>query len=62
MLWNGNVWRSLTVQSGGRTSWAGYLHYFLSCAYYSWNRLDEATDAVRHMLPILSDWQHMSYC
>ncbi|GLV55877.1 hypothetical protein KDH_27210 [Dictyobacter sp. S3.2.2.5] len=46
-------------QGDGRTAWAGYLHYFLSCAYYAWNRLDKAADAVRHMLRIAHDWQQV---
>jgi LuxR family maltose regulon positive regulatory protein len=46
-------------QSGGRTAWAGYLHCFLSCAYYAWNRLDEAADAVRQALRIAQDWQQV---
>jgi LuxR family maltose regulon positive regulatory protein len=50
---------ALVEQSGGRTAWAGYLYYFLGCAYYAWNRLDEAADAVQHMLRIAQDWQQV---
>jgi LuxR family maltose regulon positive regulatory protein len=50
---------ALMEQSGGRTAWAGYLYYFLGCAYYSWNRLDEAADAARHLLRIAQDWQQV---
>jgi LuxR family maltose regulon positive regulatory protein len=35
------------------------LYYFLGCAYYAWNRLDEAADAVQHMLRIAQDWQQV---
>jgi LuxR family maltose regulon positive regulatory protein len=50
---------ALVEQSGGHTAWAGYLYYFLSCAYYAWNRLDEAANAVQHMLRIAQDWQQV---
>jgi LuxR family transcriptional regulator, maltose regulon positive regulatory protein len=50
---------ALVEQSGGRTSWAGYLHYFLFCTYYAWDRVDEAANAVRHMLRIAQDWQQV---
>ncbi|GHP00527.1 hypothetical protein KSF_105740 [Reticulibacter mediterranei] len=50
---------ALVEQSGGRTAWAGYLYYFLSCTYYYWNRLDEAADAARRLLRIAQDWQQV---
>jgi LuxR family maltose regulon positive regulatory protein len=50
---------ALVEQSGGRTAWAGYLHYFLFCSYYTWNRLNEAAESVRHMLRIAQDWQQV---
>jgi LuxR family maltose regulon positive regulatory protein len=50
---------ALVEQSGGRTAWAGYLHYFLFYAYYAWNRLDEAADAIRQTLRIAQEWQQV---
>ncbi|MBO0782207.1 MAG: LuxR family transcriptional regulator, partial [Ktedonobacteraceae bacterium] len=50
---------ALIEQRGERTMWAGYLYYFLSLAYYAWNRLDEAAGAVRQVLRIAQDWQQV---
>lgn len=50
---------ALIEQRGERTMWAGYLYYFLSHAYYAWNRLDEAASAVQQVLRIAQDWQQV---
>ena len=48
---------ALIEQSGGRTMWEGYLHFFLAHAYYAWNRLEEAGGSIQQTLRSAQDWQ-----
>jgi len=50
---------ALVEQSGGYTSMAGYLHYYLFNVFYSWNRLEEASDSLRRLIHLGQDWQQV---
>src|SRR5205807_5707508 len=50
---------ALVEQSGGYTSMAGYLHYYLLNVSYSWNRLVEASDSLRRLIHLGQDWQQV---
>ncbi len=50
---------ALLDQSGVRSASAGYWQCYLADAYYAWNRLEEAADAVHEMLRIAQDWQQI---
>src|SRR2546421_2464427 len=50
---------TLVEQSGGFTSMAGDLHYYLFNASYSWNRLEEASDSLRCLIHLGQDWQQV---
>jgi len=50
---------ALVEQTGGCTSMAGYLHYYLFNVSYSWNRLEEASDSLRRLIHIGQDWQQV---
>ena len=50
---------ALVEQSGGYTSMAGYLHYYLFNVSYSWNRLEEASDSLRRLIQIGQEWQQV---
>src|SRR5712691_4479840 len=48
----------LELISGG-TPVAGYLLFTLFNVYYAWNRLEEASDVMHHLLRIAQDWQQV---
>ncbi len=48
---------ALAEQHSVQTATIGYLHYFMSGAYYAWNQLNEAVDAMRLVLQIGRTWQ-----
>jgi LuxR family maltose regulon positive regulatory protein len=50
---------ALLKQIGGSTAIAGYLFASLFDIFYTWNRLDEASDAMLHLLRIAQDWQQV---
>src|SRR5438034_4529839 len=50
---------SLLEQISGGTPVAGYLLFALFNVYYAWNRLEEASDAMRRLLRIAQDWQQV---
>jgi LuxR family transcriptional regulator, maltose regulon positive regulatory protein len=50
---------ALVEQTGGYTSMAGYLHYYLFNVSYSWNRLEEASDSLRRLIHIGQEWQQV---
>src|SRR3989440_68377 len=50
---------ALVEQSGGYTSMAGYLHYYLFNVSYSWDRLEEASDSLRCLIHPGQDWQQV---
>src|SRR5207247_11246156 len=50
---------TLLEQISGGTPVAGYLLFSLFNVYYAWNRLEEASDAMRLLLRIAPDWQQV---
>ncbi len=50
---------ALLEQIGGRAAIAGYLLASLFDVYYAWNRLEEASDALRRLQGIAQDWQQV---
>jgi LuxR family maltose regulon positive regulatory protein len=50
---------TLLEQISGGTPVAGYLLFALFNVYYAWNRLEEASDAMRRLLRIAQDWQQV---
>jgi LuxR family maltose regulon positive regulatory protein len=50
---------TLLEQISGGTPVAGYLLFSLFNVYYAWNRLEEASDAMRLLLRIAQDWQQV---
>jgi LuxR family transcriptional regulator, maltose regulon positive regulatory protein len=48
---------ALMERLGHHSTTEGYCYYFLASAYLAWNRLEEATVAVEHMLRVAQDWQ-----
>ena len=50
---------ALIEQGGGRTALAGFLLASLFDIFYTWNRLEEASDALRRLLRIAQDWQQV---
>ena len=50
---------ALLNENGGSAAIAGYLYSSLFDISYAWNRLDEASDALRHLLRIARDWQQV---
>src|SRR5260221_3073417 len=50
---------ALLEQVGGRTALAGFLLASLFDISYAWNRLEEASDALRRLLRIAQDWQQV---
>src|SRR6266571_2307325 len=50
---------TLLEQGSGRTALAGFLLASLFDISYAWNRLEEASDALRHLLRIAQDWQQV---
>ena len=50
---------ALIEQVGGRTALAGFLLASLFDIFYTWNRLEEASDALRRLLRIAQDWQQV---
>jgi ATP/maltotriose-dependent transcriptional regulator MalT len=50
---------ALLKQIGGSTAIAGYLFASLFDIYYIWNRLEEASDTLLHLLRIAQDWQQV---
>ena len=50
---------ALLEQVGGSTALAGFLLASLFDIYYAWNRLEEASDALRRLLRIAQDWQQV---
>ncbi len=49
----------LAEHIGGRTFQAGYLHYILFEVFFAWNRLEEASDWLKHLQRIAQDWQQV---
>src|SRR5207244_12084135 len=37
----------------------GYLHYYLFNVFYSWNRLEEASDSLRRLMHLGQEWQQV---
>src|SRR6266699_3248917 len=50
---------TLLEQGSGRTALAGFLLASLFDISYAWNRLEEASDALRRLLRIAQDWQQV---
>src|SRR2546423_4200740 len=50
---------ALLERVGGSTALAGFLLASLFDIYYAWNRLEEASDALRRLLRIVQDWQQV---
>src|SRR6266700_3546675 len=50
---------ALLEQIGGSTAIAGYLLASLFDISYAWNRLEEASDSLLHLLRIAQDWQQV---
>jgi len=50
---------TLLEQIGGSTAIAGYLFASLFDISYAWNRLEEASEALHHLLRIAQDWQQV---
>jgi LuxR family maltose regulon positive regulatory protein len=49
----------LLEQIGGSTAIAGYLFASLFDISYAWNRMEEASNALHHLLRIAHDWQQV---
>src|SRR5215471_3366309 len=50
---------ALLEQTGGRTTWSGYLQYSLFNVCYARNRLEEAADWLERSLRSAQDWQQL---
>jgi LuxR family maltose regulon positive regulatory protein len=50
---------ALIEQTGGRTTWSGYLQYSLFTICYARNRLEEATDWLQRSLRGAQDWHQV---
>jgi LuxR family maltose regulon positive regulatory protein len=50
---------ALIEQTGGRTTWSGYLQYSLFTICYARNRLEEAADRLQRSLRSAQDWHQV---
>ena len=50
---------ALIEQTGGRTTWSGYLQYSLFNISYARNRLEEAADWLQRSLRCARDWHQL---